>query len=48
MSHNDVPPEFLQNNANWNALIISRKGVRFNIQIFITEWISGDLATGKK
>ena len=47
MSHKDESPGFLQNNFNWDSLRVARKEVRFNVQIFITKWISGDLATGK-
>ena len=47
MSHKDESPEFLQNIFNWDSLRMAIKEVRFNVQIFITKWIGGDLATGK-
>ena len=47
MSHKDECPKTLQNNINWNALIMGRKEAMINMILFIIKWISVDLDTNK-
>ena len=48
MPHKDEILEFLHNNNDWKTLRMVRKEARYNMQVFITKWISGVLTTGKK